>query len=55
MKQDQPMHQPSAMMDKIKRQNNVTHQDRKTIAEESLIEDTGASDRLRNMLKKVNK
>jgi hypothetical protein len=53
--QDQPMHQPSAMMDKIKRQNNVTHQDRKTIAEESLIEDTGASDRLRNMLKKVNK
>ncbi len=49
-----PMHQPSAMMDKIKRNTNVTHQE-KTIAEESIIEDTDATDRLRNMLKKVNK
>jgi len=48
------MHQPSAMMDKIKRNTNVTHQE-KTIAEESIIEDTDATDRLRNMLKKVNK
>lgn len=49
-----PMHQPSVMMDKIKRNTSVTHQE-KTIAEESIIEDTDASDRLRNMLKKVNK
>jgi len=48
------MHQPSAMLDKIKRNTNVTHQE-KTIAEESIIEDTDATDRLRSMLKKVNK
>ena len=48
------MHQPSAMLDKIKRNTNVTHQE-KTIAEESIIEDTAANDRLRSMLKKVNK
>jgi hypothetical protein len=46
--------QPSAMLDKIKRNTNVTHQE-KTIAEESIIEDTDATDRLRSMLKKVNK
>ena len=48
------MHQPSAMLDKIKRNTNVTHPE-KTIAEESIIEDTDATDRLRSMLKKVNK
>jgi len=48
------MHQPSAMLDRIKRNNNVTHQE-KSVAEESIIEDTDATDRLRSMLKKVNK
>ena len=42
------------MMDKLKRNTTVTHQE-KTIAEESIVEDTDASDRLRSMLKKVNK
>ena len=48
------VHQPSAMLDRIKRNTNVTHQE-KNIAEESIIEDTDATDRLRSMLKKVNK
>jgi hypothetical protein len=52
--QGSTMHQPSAMMDKLKRNTTVTHQE-KTIAEESIVEDTDASDRLRSMLKKVNK
>jgi len=52
--QGSTMHQPSVMMDKLKRNTTVTHQE-KTIAEESIVEDTDASDRLRSMLKKVNK
>ena len=52
--QGSTMHQPSAMLDKLKRNTTVTHQE-KTIAEESIIEDTDASDRVRGLLKKVNK
>lgn len=47
-------HQPSIMADRIKKQTNVTHQE-KSIAQESVVQDTiGAHDRLRSILKRTN-
>ena len=48
------MHQPSAMFDKIKAQNKITHQE-KNIAENSIVENNVAGhDKLRSMLKRSN-
>jgi archaellum biogenesis ATPase FlaH len=48
------LHQPSAMFDKLKKQSQVTHQER-TIAEESVVQNTIAShDKLRSLLKRGN-
>jgi len=48
------MHQPSAMFEKIKAQNKVSHQE-KNIAENSVVENTIAGhDKLRSMLKRSN-
>lgn len=49
------LHQPSAMFDKLKKQSQVTHQE-KTIAEASVVGDNiAAQDRLRSLLKRTNK
>jgi hypothetical protein len=46
--------QPSAMFEKIKAQNKVTHQE-KSIAENSVVENTlSGHDKLRSMLKRSN-
>lgn len=48
------VHQPSAMFDKLKKQTQVTHQE-KAVAENSVVADTLAShDKLRSMLKRSN-
>ena len=48
------MNQPSAIFDKIKSQNKVTHQE-KNIAENSVVENTiSGHDKLRSMLKRSN-
>ena len=48
------MHQPSAMFDKIKAQNKITHQE-KNIAENSVVDNTiSGHDKLRSMLKRSN-
>lgn len=48
------MNQPSAMFEKIKAQNKITHQE-KNIAENSVVESTIAGhDKLRSMLKRSN-
>jgi len=48
------MNQPSAIFDKIKSQNKVTHQE-KNIAENSVVENTiQGHDKLRSMLKRSN-
>jgi len=48
------MNQPSAVFDKIKAQNKITHQE-KNIAENSVVENTiSGHDKLRSMLKRSN-
>jgi hypothetical protein len=48
------MHQPSAMFEKIKAQNKVSHQE-KNIAENSVVGNSiDSHDKLRSMLKRSN-
>ena len=48
------LHQPSAMFDKLKKQSQLTHQE-KSIAQESVVQDTiAAQDKLRSLLKRSN-